>query len=61
MGVRKVKIKERAFVLRLPEDHATALEDLVNHGFAKSTNDLIVKIIASFLADMRRKAESAQR
>jgi len=60
MGVKKAKPAERSFVLRLPEEHAAALEGLVKGGLAKSTNDLIVKIIASFLRDMKRKAEDVK-
>ncbi|GEM_PF-2343127 len=61
MGVKKAKSAERSFVLRLPEEHAAALEGLVKAGLAKSTNDLVVRIIASFLKDMKRKAEDAKR
>lgn len=57
MGVRKVKIPERSFVLRLPEDQATALKELVDHGLEKSMNELIVKIITAFLTDLKKRAQ----
>ena len=57
MGVRKVKVPERSFVLRLPEDQATALKELVDHGLEKSVNELIVKIVAAFLSDLKKRAE----
>lgn len=56
MGVRKVKVPERSFVLRLPEDQATALKELVDHGLEKSMNGLIVKIIGAFLTDLKKRA-----
>ncbi|MHB8546541.1 MAG: hypothetical protein ACYDAJ_07240 [Nitrosotalea sp.] len=56
MGVRKVKFPERSFILRLPEDQATAINDLVEKGLAKSNNELIVKIIAAFLSDLKKWA-----
>lgn len=59
MGYKKVKIPERSFVLRLPEDQATALNELVDRGLAKSTNELIVKIIAAFLRDLKKRAEKS--
>lgn len=57
MGVRKVKVPERSFVLRLPEDQASALKELVDRGLDKSMNELIVKIIAAFLTDLKKRAQ----
>lgn len=59
MGKVKVKKpKEKAFVLRLPEGQAKALNELVDKGVAFSLNALIVNIIAGFLADMRAEANA---
>jgi len=57
MGKVKVKAPERSFVLRLPENQALTLNKLCEVGAAKSTNELIVKIIAGFLADLTKEAK----
>mgnify|MGYP001566503202 CR=1 len=46
------------FVLRLPDRYNLVLDGLVKAGVAKSKNELIVVVIATFLSDLRKKAES---
>lgn len=46
------------FVLRLPHKYNLALDGLVKGGVAKSKNELIVEVLALFLSDLRKKAES---
>lgn len=55
--VRKFKLKERSFVLRLPEEQAVFLNHLVSHGISKSMNDLIVKLISAFISDLKKRAD----
>ena len=57
---KKAKLKERQFVLRLPEHQAVFIDHLVELGMFKSLNDSIVKIIAAFTSDLERSAKEAQ-
>ena len=58
---KKAKLKERQFVLRLPEHQAVFIDHLVELGMFKSLNDSIVKIVAAFTSDLERSAKEAQR
>ena len=58
---RKAKLKERQFVLRLPENQAVFLDHLVDVGIFKSRNDSIVKIIAVFISDLEKKVKEAKK
>jgi len=58
---RKAKLKERQFVLRLPEHQAVFLDHLVELGMFKSLNDSVVKIITAFISDLERSAKVAKR
>ena len=50
--------KERAFVLRIPEHYAIALDEIVasSKGRIRSRNELIVEIIETALNELREKA-----
>jgi len=52
----KPKEKTASFVLRLPDKYDLALKGLVDKGVAKSKNQLIVEIIATFLSELKEKA-----
>lgn len=52
----KPKEKISSFVLRLPDTYDLALKGLVEKGVAKSKNQLIVEIIATFLSELKEKA-----
>ena len=58
---RKAKIKERQFMLRLPEHQATFIEHLVDLGMFKSQNDSIIKIISAFISDLERAVEKSKK
>jgi len=58
---RKAKLKERQFVLRLPEHQAVFLDHLVDLGLFKSLNDSVVKIITAFISDLEKSAKVAKR
>jgi len=58
---RKAKLKERQFVLRLPENQAVFLNQLVDAGLFKSMNDSIVKIISTFISDLDKKVKVAKK
>ena len=58
---RKAKLKERQFILRLPENHAVFLDQMVDVGIFKSKNDLIVKIITVFINDLENKVKEAKK
>ena len=58
---RKAKLKERQFVLRLPENHAVFLNQLVDAGLFKSMNDSVVKIISAFISDLDKKVKVAKK
>lgn len=57
---KKAKLNERQFVLRLPEHQAVFLDHLVERGVYKSLNDSIVKVIETFISDLKRAAEEAK-
>ena len=57
---RKAKLKERQFVLRLPEHQATFLDHLVELGLFKSMNDSVIKIITAFISDLAKSAKGAR-
>lgn len=58
---RKAKLKERQFVLRLPENQAVFLDQLVDVGLFKSMNDSVVKIISAFISDLDNKVREAKK
>lgn len=58
---RKAKLKERQFVLRLPENQAVFLDQLVDVGLFKSMNDSVVRIIAAFISDLDNKVREAKK
>ena len=58
---RKAKLKERQFVLRLPENQAVFLYQLVDIGLFKSMNDSVVKIISVFISDLDKKVKEARK
>ena len=58
---RKAKLKERQFVLRLPENQAVFLNQLVDAGLFKSMNESVVKIISAFISDLDRKVKVAKK
>lgn len=58
---RKAKLKERQFVLRLPENQAVFLDQLVDAGLFKSMNDSVVKIISVFISDLDKKVKEARK
>ena len=58
---RKAKLKERQFVLRLPENQAVFLDQLVDVGLFKSMNDSVVKIISVFISDLDKKVKEARK
>ena len=58
---RKAKLKERQFVLRLPENQAVFLNQLVDAGLFKSMNDSVVKIISVFISDLDKKVKQAKK
>ncbi len=58
---RKAKLKERQFVLRLPENQAVFLDQLVDAGLFKSMNDSVVKIISVFISDLDKKVKEAKK
>ncbi len=58
---RKAKLKERQFVLRLPENQAVFLDQLVDVGLFKSMNDSVVKIISVFISDLDKKVKEAKK
>ena len=45
------------FILRLPEKYTLVLDGLVEKGAAKSRNELIVQVIATFVSELKTKAE----
>jgi Arc/MetJ-type ribon-helix-helix transcriptional regulator len=57
---KKVKLRERKFVLRIPEHQAAFLDHLVQAGAYKSLNDSVVKILDAFISDLSKKAEEAK-
>ena len=57
---RKAKLKERQFVLRLPENQAVFLDQLVDVGLFKSMNDSVIKIITVFISDLEKSAKGAR-
>ena len=58
---RKAKLKERQFVLRLPENQAVFLDQMVDVGLFKSMNDSVVKIISVFISDLDKKVKEARK
>ncbi len=58
---RKAKLRERQFVLRLPENQAVFLDQLVDVGLFKSMNDSVVKIISVFISDLDKKVKEAKK
>ena len=58
---RKAKIKERQFMLRLPEHQAVFIEHLVDLGIFKSQNDSIIKIISAFTSDLEKAVEASKK
>ena len=58
---RKAKIKERQFMLRLPEHQAIFIEHLVDLGMFKSQNDSIIKIISAFISDLEKAVEKSKK
>jgi len=58
---RKAKLRERQFVLRLPENQAVFLNQLVDAGLFKSMNDSVVKIISAFISDLDKKVKEAKK
>ncbi len=58
---RKAKLRERKFVLRLPENQAVFLDQLVDAGLFKSMNDSVVKIISVFISDLDKKVKRAKK
>jgi len=58
---RKAKLKERQFVLRLPENQAVFLDEMVDAGIFKSMNDSVVKIITAFISDLDKKVKEAKK
>jgi len=58
---RKAKLKERQFVLRLPENQAVFLDQLVDVGLFKSMNDSVIKIISVFISDLDKKVNKAKK
>ena len=58
---RKAKIKERQFMLRLPEHQAIFIEHLVDLGMFKSQNDSIIKIISAFISDLERAVKVSKK
>ena len=58
---RKAKLKERQFVLRLPENQAVFLDQLVDAGLFKSMNDSVVRIISAFISDLDNKVREAKK
>ena len=58
---RKAKLKQRQFVLRLPENQAVFLDQLVDAGIFKSMNDSVVKIITVFISDLEKKVKEAKK
>jgi len=58
---RKAKLRERKFVLRLPENQAVFLDQLVDAGLFKSMNDSVVKIISVFISDLDKKVKEAKK
>ena len=57
---KKAKLRERRFVLRLPEHQAAFLDHLVELGMFKSLNDSVVKILAAFTSDLEKSAKEAR-
>jgi len=57
----KPKEKISSFILRLPDTYDLALKGLVEKGVAKSKNQLIVEIIGTFLSDLQKRAENAEK
>lgn len=57
---KKAKLRERKFVLRLPEYQAAFIDHMVQAGAYKSLNDSIVKILDAFISELRKKAEEAK-
>ena len=58
---RKAKLKQRQFVLRLPENQAVFLDQLVDADIFKSMNDSVVKIITVFISDLEKKVKEAKK
>ena len=58
---KKAKLKERQFVLRLPEHQAVFLDRLIELGMFKSLNESIVKIISTFISDLEKSAKGAKK
>jgi len=56
----KAKLKERQFVLRVPEYQAVFFDHLVEAGVYKSMNDAIIKIVDAFIGELRKTVEEAK-
>ena len=57
---KKAKLRERQFVLRLPEHQAAFLDHLVELGMFKSLNESVVQILATFTSDLEKSAREAR-
>jgi hypothetical protein len=53
------KPKEKAVLLRLPENYILALDKIVENskGRYRSRNDIVTELIGIFLSDLRAQAE----
>lgn len=58
---KKAKLRERQFVLRLPEHQAVFLDRLIELGMFKSLNASIIQIISTFISDLEKSAKGAKK